>query len=300
MRSLRVPPTHASVDGCGGYGHGSRTGNRQGSDVRPSKEVPSNLGQPMHRTRTAAALLAAAATLAFAPATAADHDPEQPAGYHLDANDPDSPFFVESQAWFTASGPTGIGNVDHEQGAWIGWSSEEPTSATGGVTAATGASGLRAITDDSEFEKGQFTAEGTVTGLIDSFVLDLTYLDNPAAPFCGMVLAVDLEIDDVPILDMDGHGGPVDVAVSDGAARLKVTDIHRKLQSYGTYAEQLIGDETTEHTVHLSVTQYPICTEVVWQYGTADAAASITFNHDPSLPDVSGHTEFSALNPPTA
>lgn len=252
----------------------------------------------MRLARTAAALLAASMTLAFAPVTT-DHGDQPTAGYHFDPADPESPFFVESQAWFTSSGPTGVGNVDHEQGQWIGWSTEEPASPTGGATVASAASGLRAITGDDEFEKGQFTAEGTVTGLIDSFVLDLTYVDNPAVPFCGMVLAVDVDIDGVPVLDMDGHGGVVDVAVSDGAARLKVTDIHEKLLTYGAFAEQIIGDEETEHTVHLSVTQYPICTEVVWRYGTADAAASIRFNHDPRHIDVAGHTEFSVLNPPT-
>lgn len=245
------------------------------------------------RLRTPALLLAAALAVA-------SHPTEGP-GYHHPDEEVEI-FFAESAAWFTASTPTGVGNVDHENGAFMGWSDAEPTSPVGGVTVATATSGFQSITDPEAHDRGQFTAEGEVTGYLDSITLDLFYV-SPVADVCGMTLAVDLDIDGVPVLDMDGISGRVEVftePAGDGTAvRLKVTNIHALLDSYSSDSFDLVGDEETLHAVKVSAQQYPLCNEVVWRYDTAEFPASITFNRDPSDPSVASYTTFDVTSPPT-
>lgn len=249
--------------------------------------------------RTSALLLAAALALGFAPVATADHPTEGP-GYHH----PDPAreiFFSESEAWFTPT-TTRVGNVDHENGEWMGWSDTEPADPVGGATAATLYGGFREIFETDGQDKGQFTAEGTVTGYLDSLTLDL-YFVGPFQGICPVWLAVDLDVDGLPVLDMDGTGGPVPVTTEPAGnghvARLKITNVFAQMESFSSGSLDFIGDETTEHTVHLSVQQFPLCTEVVWTYGSADAPSSIVFNRDPSDPSVAAHTEYDVTDPPT-
>lgn len=245
------------------------------------------------RLRTIAVLIAAAMAVATHPA-------EGP-GYHHD--DPDSGiFFAETPAWFTASAPTRVGNVDHEQGAYMGWDGTEPTDPVGGATVATAASGFQSITDEDRFDNGQFTASGTVTGYLDSIVLDL-YYQSPIADFCGMTAAVDLDVDGLPVLDMDGISGRIDVATEPAGTgtlvKLRLTNIFAQFEYYAGFGLDVIGDETTEHTVDLSVQQYPLCNEVIWRYGSAEFPAAITFNQDPADGSLLDYTTIDVRNPPT-
>lgn len=244
------------------------------------------------RLRTTAVLLAAAMAVATHPA-------EGP-GYHHP--DPDREvFFAETPAWFTASAPTRVGNVDHEQGAYMGWDDSEPTDPVGGATVATAASGFQSITDEERFDNGQFTASGTVTGYLDSIVLDL-YYQSPVADFCGMTAAVDLDVDGVSMLDMDGIAGRIDVATEPAGngtlVKLRLTEVFAQLERYADFGFDFVGDETTEHTIDLSVQQYPLCNEVIWRYDSTEFPAAITFNQDPADGSLDGHTTIDVRNPP--
>lgn len=220
-------------------------------------------------------------------------------GYHDDTGEV---FFVESTAWFTPSGPTGVGNADHEAGAFMGWSDEEPSSPVGGATVATAASGLQSLVDDEAHDRGQFTATGQVTGHLDTLVLDLFYV-SPVADRCGLTLAVDLDVDGLPVLDMDGIFDRVEVFTEPAgsghtAVRLKITRIDEQLRRFGGGGHDFVGDADTVHDVTVSVQQYPLCNEVVWRYGTSDFPASITFNRDPAHWSLADHTTFDVTDPP--
>lgn len=250
--------------------------------------------------RTSALLLAAALALGFAPVGTADHPTEGP-GYHHP--DPEREiFFAESEAWFTPT-TTRVGNVDHENGEWMGWSDTEPTDPVGGATAAMVYGGFREIFETDGQDKGQFTAEGTFTGYLDSITLDLHYVDPYQDALCPLNLAVDLDVDGLPVLDMDGTGGPVEVftePTDNGlVARLKITEIFAQMESFSSGTLDFIGDETTEHTIHLSVQQFPLCNEVVWRYGATDAPSAVTFNRDPEGPSVAQHTTYDVTDPPS-
>lgn len=254
----------------------------------------------MRLVRPTGVLVAAVLSLAFAPVVE-----DVPAGYAHP--DPDvEVFFAEQATWFTAT-TARVGNLDHENGEWIGWSTAEPTDPVGGATAAASYGGFREIFEDQGQDKGQFTAEGTFTGHLDSMTLDLHFVDPYLGSLCDLNLAVDLDVDGVPVLDMDGTGGVVPVATepagdtaADGwVARLKLTDIDAQLRRFSSDGFDLVGDETTEHEVHLSVQMFPLCNEVVWRYGTSAAPSSLVFNRDPADPSVAGHTTFSVIDPPT-
>ncbi len=71
--------------------------------------------------RTIAALLAAGLAVAAAPGIEPGYTSED-----------GETVFVQSTAWFTPSAPTGVGNVDHETGAFRGWDDTGPTGPLGG------------------------------------------------------------------------------------------------------------------------------------------------------------------------
>ncbi len=237
--------------------------------------------------RRALPVLLAAALLVAA------HPSEGP-GYHH-ADEERDVFFTQQEAWLTAT-TARVGNVDHENTEWAGWSSEAPTDPAGGGTVATAVSGFREIFEDEGQDKGQMTAEGTFTGWLDSITMELHF----AAPFqelCDLNVAVDLDVDGIPVLDMDGTGGPVEVYAEPNGetyiAKLKITNVFALLDGYG-YA----GAVDTEHTVHVSVQQFPLCNEAVWLYGSSSTPSAITFNVDPTDPSVAQHTTYDATNPP--
>jgi hypothetical protein len=252
-----------------------------------------------------ALLVAAATALAFAPATSTDGSgspsTDEPAGYAH--SDPDADvFFLESTAWF---GPTTtrVSNVDHENDELIGWSDAEPTDPVGAATVSTFVDGFRGIVEDGARDNGQFTAAGTVTGYLDSMTLDLHFVGPFQEALCDLNVAVDLQVDDLPVLDMDDIGGLVPVQADPSGtghvAKLKLTNITAKLESFSGTGLDFVGDETTEHAVRVVVHQFPICNEVVWRFGGADVPSRIVFNRDPSDPSVADHTTFDVLDPPT-
>lgn len=170
------------------------------------------------------------------------------------------------------------------------------------ATAATFADGFRDIAQAGSRDNGQFSATGTLTGYLDSLTLDLHFVGPFQETLCDLNVAVDLLVDDVPVLDMDDIVGLVpvqaDASGNGHVARLRVTNINAKLESFSSPSFDFVGDEATEHDVQVVVHQFPLCNEVVWRYGGADVASRIIFNRDPSDPSVADHTTFDVLDPP--
>ena len=204
--------------------------------------------------------------------------------------------FVESEAWFTPA-TTGLGNADHALGEYLGWSPEAPTAAQSGITVATAHAGLLDIVVDGQRENGSFTAQGTFTGYVDTIALDL-YYDSPTDNLCGMALAINLDIDGTEVLAMDTLAFVTVASESAGdyyVAKVALTEIHAALTALGA-----AGAADTEHTVQIVATQYPLCQEALWLYGSTTAPSQLRFNLAPDAKPIRFHTEFDVTNPPVA
>ena len=204
--------------------------------------------------------------------------------------------FVESEAWFTPT-TNGVGNVDHELGEYLGWSDDAPTASQAGITAATAHALLLDLFVDGSREKGSFTARGSFSGYLDTIALDL-YYDSPTDNLCGMGLNIDLDVDGNKVLQMDGTS-MVEVAsepVGDYYfARVALTQIHDALTGLGA-----AGTADTEHTVQIVATQYPLCQEAIWLYGSTTAPSRLRFNRAANDKTIRWYTKFDVTAPPVA
>ena len=204
--------------------------------------------------------------------------------------------FVESEAWFTPT-TTSLGNADHQLGEYLGWSDQAPAAAQAGMTVATAHAGILDIFVEGGRENGSFTAQGNFTGHLDTIALDL-YYDSPTDNLCGMALAIDLDIDGTKVLAMDTLSFvPVNSEPAGDyyVAKVALTQIHAALTSLGA-----AGAIDTEHTVQVVATQYPLCQEAIWMYGSATAPSRLRFNTAPSAKPLKSYTKFDVTNPPVA
>ena len=83
-----------------------------------------------------------------------------------------------------------------------------------------------------------------MTGYIDTLALDLYYA-SPSQDLCGMGLSIDLVVDGIAVLDMEGIGNTTDVntfQVNDDymLAQVALTNIADAMENF-----DILGDETT-------------------------------------------------------
>lgn len=240
-------------------------------------------------TRTAVAATVGVLTLS---AIAADGD--APAGF---TDEETGLFFAEQEAFFTPT-TTGVGNVDYLAGELVGWGPDAPTGTTA-FTVMNNYSTFTSLADAEDRYRHTFNAEGTFTGHLENIAIEFHW-DGPATALCGLnALAFDLRVDGKTILFQDQAAPSANLMSSwdsdAGVTRFVFTNIHGRMDKL-----DLVGDETTEHTVYMNFANFYACNEARAIYGSAEAPARLLANATPQgrRGNWVTYTEVDVTNPP--
>ncbi len=220
---------------------------------------------PSRLTRAAAAIAVAATA-----ATGIAADAPETAGF----TDEETGLFFAEQEAFYAPGPSGIGNLDSASGTHVSWTPE-----LAGTTGYTGMNNYSSVFGVGRYEN-TFTAEGTFVGHLDTIAVEL-FSKTFADALCQLdALAWDLRIDGETILFTAGDqpsAGLQIVPVGDlWQTRFVFTGIHEQMDEL-----DLVGDDTTEHTVFMNFANYYACTEAYVVYGSDEAPSRLVTNVQP-------------------
>jgi hypothetical protein len=201
-------------------------------------------------------------------------------------------FFAQQEAWFTA-GASGVGNLDYVAGDIPSWNSAPPS----GSTAYTVMNNYSTFAGDRY--QNTFTAQGTFTGHLENIAIEFIAKTFAEAACQVDALAWDLRVDGEQILftnQIEPSAGLQTSPLGENyQVRFVFTGIHDVMAD-----RDIVGDETTEHTVFMNFANFYACQESYALYGSAETPARLLANTQPQgrRGNWVQYTEIPVRNPP--